>query len=253
MVLWVTNRKVYGAHKLWKAARRAGHDVGRDQVARLMRQMAIEGVSRQRRKVFTTRPDPDARAGAGSRQPPTSQPTSPTRCGSPISPMSRPGSGMALRVLHRRRVLPPDRRVASRGEHAHRDGPRRVGDGPAGHAAAVASSAWSPTPTPGRNSRPCGSPNGSTKSAPAHRSAPSPTVRQRARGDDERALQDRVRLRARHPRAGTTSTSSSSPPCPGCTGSTSTASTATARRPTRRVRSSVLRCPTARPAGVGNQ
>lgn len=60
MVLWVTNRKVYGARKLWKAARRAGHDIGRDQVARLMRQMAIEGVSRQRRKVFTTRQDPDA-------------------------------------------------------------------------------------------------------------------------------------------------------------------------------------------------
>jgi putative transposase len=60
MVLWVTNRKVYGAHKLWKAARRAGHDIGRDQVARLMRAMEIEGVSRRRRKVFTTRPDPDA-------------------------------------------------------------------------------------------------------------------------------------------------------------------------------------------------
>ena len=60
MVLWVTNRKVYGAHKLWKAAIRAGHDIGRDQVARLMRAMAIEGVSRQRKKVFTTRQDPDA-------------------------------------------------------------------------------------------------------------------------------------------------------------------------------------------------
>ncbi|MDP1794071.1 MAG: IS3 family transposase [Acidimicrobiales bacterium] len=60
MVLWVTNRKVYGAHKLWRAASRAGHDIGRDQVARLMRTMQIEGVSRQRRKVFTTRQDPDA-------------------------------------------------------------------------------------------------------------------------------------------------------------------------------------------------
>lgn len=60
MVLWVANRKVYGAHKLWKAARRAGHDVGRDQVARLMRAMAIEGVSRKRRKVFTTVADPAA-------------------------------------------------------------------------------------------------------------------------------------------------------------------------------------------------
>ena len=60
MVLWIANRKVYGAHKLWKAARRAGHDIGRDQVARLMRAMEIRVLSRQRRKVFTTRQDPDA-------------------------------------------------------------------------------------------------------------------------------------------------------------------------------------------------
>lgn len=58
--LWVDNRKVYGAHKLWKAARRQGHDIGRDQVARLMRQMGIYGVSRRRKKVFTTVQDPDA-------------------------------------------------------------------------------------------------------------------------------------------------------------------------------------------------
>jgi putative transposase len=60
MVLWVTNRKVYGAHKLWKAARRAGHDIGRDQTARLMRELDIRGVSRRRKKVFTTIADPDA-------------------------------------------------------------------------------------------------------------------------------------------------------------------------------------------------
>jgi putative transposase len=60
MALWIANRKVYGAHKLWKAARRAGHDIGRDQVARLMRQLAIEGISRRRKKVFTTIADPDA-------------------------------------------------------------------------------------------------------------------------------------------------------------------------------------------------
>jgi putative transposase len=59
MVLWVTNRKVYGAHKLWKAARRAGHDIGRDQVARLMRALEIEGITRRRRKVYTTIADPD--------------------------------------------------------------------------------------------------------------------------------------------------------------------------------------------------
>ncbi|MEZ5273076.1 MAG: IS3 family transposase [Ilumatobacteraceae bacterium] len=59
MVLWVTNRKVYGAHKLWKAAIRAGHSTGRDQVVRLMHRLDIEGVSRRRKKVFTTRQDPD--------------------------------------------------------------------------------------------------------------------------------------------------------------------------------------------------
>jgi putative transposase len=58
--LWVANRKVYGAHKLWKAARRAGHDIGRDQVARLMRELGVAGVSRRRKKVFTTVSDPDA-------------------------------------------------------------------------------------------------------------------------------------------------------------------------------------------------
>ena len=45
--------------KLWKTARRAGHDVGRDQVARLMRTAGIQGVRRGKR-VRTTKPDPTA-------------------------------------------------------------------------------------------------------------------------------------------------------------------------------------------------
>ncbi len=60
LTLWIANEKVYGAHKLWKAARHDGHSIGRDQVARLMRELGIEGVSRRRRKVFTTVSDPDA-------------------------------------------------------------------------------------------------------------------------------------------------------------------------------------------------
>ena len=40
-----TNWGVYGARKLWHAARRAGLDVGRDQVARLMRIAGIRGAS----------------------------------------------------------------------------------------------------------------------------------------------------------------------------------------------------------------
>lgn len=53
--LWVTNRKVYGAVKLWHAAHRAGHDIGRDQVARLMRELGIQGV-RRAKVVRTTLP-----------------------------------------------------------------------------------------------------------------------------------------------------------------------------------------------------
>ncbi len=53
LVLWVENRKVYGAHKLWKSALRAGHVIGRDQVARLMREANLRGTTRSRR-VFTT-------------------------------------------------------------------------------------------------------------------------------------------------------------------------------------------------------
>jgi putative transposase len=59
-VLWTTNRKVYGAHKLWLAAQRSGHGIGRDQVARLMRELGIRGASKCRKKVFTTRSDSDA-------------------------------------------------------------------------------------------------------------------------------------------------------------------------------------------------
>lgn len=57
--LWEANYRVYGARKLWRAARRAGHQVGRDQVGRLMKAAGLCGV-RRGRQVFTTRPDPAA-------------------------------------------------------------------------------------------------------------------------------------------------------------------------------------------------
>ncbi len=57
--IWEDNYRVYGARKLWKAARRAGHDVGRDQVARHMRAAGIAGARRGKR-VRTTKPDPAA-------------------------------------------------------------------------------------------------------------------------------------------------------------------------------------------------
>ena len=56
MALWVANYRVYGVRKLWKALTRAGHTLGRDQVARLMRELGIRGV-RRGKQVRTTRPD----------------------------------------------------------------------------------------------------------------------------------------------------------------------------------------------------
>ncbi len=57
--LWRRNYSVYGRRKLAKAARRAGLDIGRDQVARLMRQRDIRGASRAKKR-FTTHADPAA-------------------------------------------------------------------------------------------------------------------------------------------------------------------------------------------------
>ena len=54
--LWKDNYEVYGSRKLWKAARRAGIDIGRDQTRRLMRKAGIQGATRSKR-VRTTRRD----------------------------------------------------------------------------------------------------------------------------------------------------------------------------------------------------
>ncbi len=60
--LWKANYSVYGARKLWIAARNAGHEIGRDQVARLMRELGIWGVKRSRRVRTTRRDDTAARS-----------------------------------------------------------------------------------------------------------------------------------------------------------------------------------------------
>ena len=57
--LWEKNYSVYGRRKLATAARRAGLDIGRDQVARLMRDQGIRGASREKKR-FTTHADPVA-------------------------------------------------------------------------------------------------------------------------------------------------------------------------------------------------
>jgi transposase InsO family protein len=58
--VWRANRSLYGADKLATAMRNAGYKVGRDQVARLMRIVGIEGVRRGKHRTVTTRRDPAA-------------------------------------------------------------------------------------------------------------------------------------------------------------------------------------------------
>ncbi|MGQ0431876.1 MAG: IS3 family transposase [Microthrixaceae bacterium] len=55
--LWERNYSVYGRRKLTEAARKAGLEIGRDQVARLMRKLSIRGASRSKKR-FTTKADP---------------------------------------------------------------------------------------------------------------------------------------------------------------------------------------------------
>jgi putative transposase len=59
--LHAANYFAYGSRRMWKALRRAGEDVGRGRVERLMRTNGICGAKRRGKPWRTTRPDPLAR------------------------------------------------------------------------------------------------------------------------------------------------------------------------------------------------
>ena len=128
LALWRANYGVYGAHKLWRAARRAGVDVGRDQVARLMRLAGIEG-ARRRRRVRTTRAADGAEPASGPGAAGLHRRPAEPAVGQRLD-LRRHLGRRGVCVLHRRRLQPPHRRLAGRGAHAHPDGPGRLGDGP---------------------------------------------------------------------------------------------------------------------------
>ena len=88
------NYGVYGVRKMWHAARRAGWNIGRDQVARLMKIAGIAGVRRGGKPV-TTKPAP--------------------------APDTRPDLvRVRLHSLCRRRVLQEDRGLVHQIDHDHR-------------------------------------------------------------------------------------------------------------------------------------
>ncbi len=173
MALWVTNRKVYGADKLWKAARRAGHEIGRDHLARLMRTAGMVGVTR-RRNIFTTRADPGATRAADlvNRVFKAERPDAlwvsdltyvPTRSQMAyvcfiVDAFSRRIVGWRVAENMRTDMVLDALEMA----RASRGGRRLVG--------LVAH------PMPGRSSPPCASPSASPRSEPAPRSGLSPTA-----------------------------------------------------------------------------
>ena len=104
------------------------YDIGRDQVARLMRAAGIEGVRRTKR-VRTTKPDPGGATASGPGRAGLHRHRPQPAVGHRPDLRADLGRG-GLRLLHHRRVQPDDRGLAGRLAHAHHDGPRRYRDGP---------------------------------------------------------------------------------------------------------------------------
>ena len=129
MALWEDNYRVYGARKLWKAARRAGHDVGRDQVARLMRASRHRG-----RPPRQAGPHHQARSAARRAHPDLVNrdftATGPNRLWVTDLTYVPTWAGVAYVCFIIDALLPDDRRVAGRVAHADHDGARRDRDGP---------------------------------------------------------------------------------------------------------------------------
>ncbi len=59
--LYGRNYLAYGSRRMWKALLRAGEQVGRGRVERLMRENGLQGAKRRGKPWRTTRPDPSAR------------------------------------------------------------------------------------------------------------------------------------------------------------------------------------------------
>ena len=83
------SRQTYGAPRVHAELRARGARVGKKRVARLMRRLELEGVSRRGKRRRTTVPDPAAPprpiwSSAGS------SPSGPTSSGSPTSPTCPP-------------------------------------------------------------------------------------------------------------------------------------------------------------------
>ena len=132
---------------MWKALRRAGEQVGRDRVKRLMRDARHPGRQAPRQAVAHDDARPAAPRRARSRRARLHRRPARTSCGSPTSPTCAAGRAWCSSLRHRR-LQPPHRRLAVRRPHAHRPRPRRAADGARPAAAPAPTSSSSITPTP---------------------------------------------------------------------------------------------------------
>ena len=112
------NYSVYGVRKMHHAMRRAGWEIGRDQVARLMKLAGVEGVRRGRTPV-TTKPagEPDARPDLVERK---FIAELPNQLWVADLTYVRTISGLCLSRFHHRRVLPADRGMGGLGQPSYR-------------------------------------------------------------------------------------------------------------------------------------
>ncbi len=127
VALFIKNYSVYGRRKLTKAARRQGLDVGRDQVARLMRAAHIRGASRSRKR-FTHQVGPWPCAIAGPGQPRLHRHAAEREVGCRLHLLLHMVRHRLCRLRHRC-VLPAHRRLEGGPVHDHGARARRVEHG----------------------------------------------------------------------------------------------------------------------------
>ena len=122
------NYFAYGSWRMWKALLRAGEQVGRGRVERLMRSNGIQGAKR-RGKPWRTTLSQCRCVSAGRPRRARLHSVPPRRDLVRRLHLSALLGGCCLFRVCDRRLQPPDRRLAVRSAHAHRPRPRRLADG----------------------------------------------------------------------------------------------------------------------------
>ena len=122
------NYCAYGYRRMWIALQRAGEQVGRGRVQRLMREAGIQGAKRRGKALAHDQARPDAQRRPDLVERDFSAAAPEPALGRRLHLPALLGGRRVLR-LRDRRLLPQGRRLAARLPHAHRPRPRRAADG----------------------------------------------------------------------------------------------------------------------------